>query len=481
MTDVKDVVIANRLPSCDGFIEQVFQGVPLADAVLSLQSYLLQPDFLNGIFEAHRGRCYEALLEFSLFVELLSDALQKHGGSARQSLVKAEHEGRLTTTTRAFYGKLSRLPVEVSQALVVEAGLRLQPLLPDVALRTLPASLSAFGIYMVDGKKLKNAAKRLLVTRGYAGKLFGGKLLVAWQPTTGLAFAMSAHLDGEKNDSPLMPALLPQVAHALPGPRLGVADRQFCDLVQIERWRANGDHYLLRYHPKLTFHPDPARPTQTTTDERGRKVLEEWGWLGVPSRKERPYVRRITLQRGQGDEDIILVTDLLDAAAYPATDLLAVYALRWRIECVFQQITEIFSLDHLIASTPQGTIFQAAFCLILYNMTHVIRSYVAHCQEKPLAVEDVSTEMLFLDIRGELIGLHLFATPLDLAALIPPTRTSEQMRDHLRRLLTGLWRPLWRKAVNKKPRPKVERAKKSGAHTSVFRILQKHRSSTASG
>jgi hypothetical protein len=481
MDDVKDVVVVNRVPSCDGFIEQVFNGVPLADAVLSLQSYLLQPEFLNGIFESHRGRCYQDLLQFPLFVELLGDALQKHGGSARQSLVKAEEDGRLTTTTRAFYGKLSRMPVDVSQALVLEAGLRLQPLLSDAALRTLPASLSGLSVYMVDGKKLKNAAKRLLLTRGYAGKLFGGKLLVAWRPATGLAFALSAHLDGEKNDSPLMPALLPQVARALPGPRLAVADRQFCDLVQIERWRANGDHYLLRYHPKVSFHADPERAAQATTDDQGRPVLEEWGWLGVPHRKDRPDVRRITLQRGQRDEDIILVTDLLDAVAYPATDLLAVYALRWRIECVFQQITEIFSLDHLIASTPQGTIFQAAFCLIVYNMTHVIRSYVALCQEQPLAVEDVSTEMLFTDIRGELIGLQLFATPLDIAALIPPLRTIENMRAHLSNLLTGLWHPLWRKAVNKKPRPKVEPAKKSGAHTSVFRIQQKHRRPTASG
>ena len=481
MDVAKDVVVANRVPSDDGFIEQVFKGVPLADAVLSLQSYLLQPEFLNGIFAAHRGRCYEDLLQFPRFVELLIDALQQHGGSARQSLIKAKEDGRLTTTTRAFYGKLSRMPLDVSQALVLAAGLRLQPLLPKGALRRLPACLDGLSIYMVDGKKLKKAAKRLLVTRGYAGKLFGGKLLVAWQPHTGLAFAMSAHLDGEKNDSPLMPALLPQVVQALPGPRLAVADRQFCDLVQIERWRANGDHYLLRYHPKVTFHADPERPTQTTTDEHGRTVREEWGWLGVPSRQDRPYVRRITLQRGKGDEDILLVTDLLDAAVYPATDLLAVYALRWRIECVFQQITEIFSLDHLIASTPQGTIFQAAYCLILYNMTHVIRSYVALGQEKPLAVEDVSTEMLFTDIRSELIGLRLFATPLDIAAMIPPARTIAQMRDHLSDLLTGLWHALWRKAVNKKPRPKVEPAKKSGAHTSVFRILEKHRRPTDTG
>jgi hypothetical protein len=33
-----------------------------------------------------------------------------------------------------------------------------------------------------------------------------------------------------------------------------------------------------------------------------------------------------------GDEDVILMTDLVDAAAYPAEDLLEVYLSRWGIE-----------------------------------------------------------------------------------------------------------------------------------------------------
>jgi hypothetical protein len=48
----------------------------------------------------------------------------------------------------------------------------------------------------------------------------------------------------------------------------------------------------------------------------------------------------VTLRR-DGEEDVILVTGLLDAAAYPAEDLLALYLARWGIERVFQQITEV--------------------------------------------------------------------------------------------------------------------------------------------
>lgn len=471
MREAKDVSVFESHPR-EVFARQVFEGLPLADAVLSLQSYLLHPAFLNDLFERHRGCCYQDILSFPTFVCLTADALQKHSGSARQSLLRAKQEKRLPTTPEAFYGKLRRMPVLLSQALVVEAGMRLHPLLPATAARSLSESLQGLNVYIVDGKKLKKVAKRLLPARGYPGKLFGGKLLVAWRPTSGLAFAMSAHLDGEKNDSPLMPALLPQVAEALPGPRLAVADRQFCDLVQIERWRKNGDHFVLRYHPKVGFHPDPQRATQTKQDSQGRTIIEQWGWLGADNQRHRPYVRRITLQRKDDEEDVLLVTDLLDAQAHPAEDLLQVYLLRWRIECVFQQITEVFSLEHLIASTPQGTIFQAAFCLVWYNLIQVVRSYIATGQPEPLPVESVSSEMLFIDIREELIALGKLVTPPEVVSLIPSAWTREQITARLRQRLSNRWRPIWRKAVNKKPRPRVEPAKKSGAHTSVQRILE---------
>ena len=68
----------------------------------------------------------------------------------------------------------------------------------------------------------------------------------------------------------------------------------------------------------------------------------------------RRYVRRITLWR-PGEEEVALLTDLLDEALYPAVDLLAVYLTRWQVENVFQAITEVFELRHLIGCTPRAT------------------------------------------------------------------------------------------------------------------------------
>ena len=57
-------------------------------------------------------------------------------------------------------------------------------------------------------------------------------------------------------------------------------------------------------------------------------------------------MRQIHLVR-PGEEELYLVTDLLDEQKYPAEDLLAVYLKRWGIERVFQKITEVFHLERL--------------------------------------------------------------------------------------------------------------------------------------
>ena len=126
----------------------------------------------------------------------------------------------------------------------------------------------------------------------------------------------------------VVPRVLPLARAAVAGPRLWVADRQFCDLDQPARFCAGDDHYLIRFSKKTGFHPDPSRPAQAGVDSQGRAFREEWGWMGAASQgPRRCYARRIWLSR-PGEEDVILVTDLLEAGVYPAVDLLAVYLSR---------------------------------------------------------------------------------------------------------------------------------------------------------
>jgi hypothetical protein len=452
----------------------VLPRVPLANATLTAWSYLLQPEFLDDLFARNRGRSYQDILDFSTFVALIRDALILHRGSGLASFERAEEHGELPTCQEAVYAKLRRVPPGLSMAFLEEITERLRTLLPrGTSAEALPASLDGIEVVILDGKQIKNVAKRLLPVRGRPGKVIGGKILVAYLPRQGLAVAMAGHRDGEANDIRLMPEAIPRARARIAGGRLWVGDRQFCDLNQPAELTEQGDHFLLRRSLKLGFHADPTRPPRSSVDARGRSVTEQWGWIGAPKEKRRRYVRQIHLAR-PGAEDIYLVTDLMDERAYPAEDLLAVYLTRWEIERVFQKISEVFELRRLIGSTPEATLFQAAFCLVLYNLLHVLRAFVAAGQEG-LAAEAVSMEKLFDDVQAELTALVVLFPSATIAGWYAGEWSRAEVVSRLEQLLGGGWKERYRKAINPKERPKLKKAKGSGAHTSVQKILEAER------
>jgi hypothetical protein len=422
---------------------------------------------LQAIFEKHRGRCYDKLIRFPDLVTLVGDALLEHGGSGNQSFSRARESGELEASTVAAYGKLGRLPVAVSQAFLAELSQVLRELFPVQAHRQPPASLCAMNTITLDGKAIKRVAKRLKLLRKVAGGMLGGRALVAMHYETGLVIGMHADEDGDANDVRFVPDLLPLVLARIEGLLLFLADSGFCDLNRFEEFTEGGNHFLVRRHPKVGFHPDPDRPARAGIDAQGRTFREEWGWLGRADHPKRRYVRQITLER-PGEGDVAIVTDLLDAELYPAAELLDHYLQRWGIEQVFQKVTEVFHLQGLIGSTPKATIFQFAFCLVLYNLIQLIRGYVAAHQERQ--TETISIENLFLDVHRELTAWSVLVES-DLRLEIPAVPDLPTLAARLHAILASQWSNRWIKAINKKRRSYVAKPH-DRTHGSVFRVLQ---------
>ena len=402
-------------------------------------------------------------------VALIGDALLEHQGSGRQSFQRGREHGELTVSLQAAYQKLARLPLAVSEAFVADSTQRLLPLLPAAPTHALlPASLHALAIVVLDGKVVKGVPKRLRSLRGCCGGVVGGKALAALDLRNRLVLALATHPDGHTNEVTLIPALLTQVrAHARD--ILWVADAQFGNPQHIAAFTARpGDHVVLRSDGKSQFNVDASRPARAGVDRRGRRYEESWGWLGGPRNRHRCYVRRVSLER-PGEPALVLWTDLLDADQYPADDVLEVYLLRWGIEHVFQEITEVFQLQHLIGTTPQGTVFQLALCLWWYNLIQVVRAYVA--TGAAVAVEQVSSELLFVDVQRQLIALHELVPVARLVSLLPAPLTTVALRQRLEQLLQPLWTERWRKAPRKKRAvPRLRSGRRECA--SAYRLIQ---------
>lgn len=463
----------------DGFEVELLNRLPLAEAVPTLLWYVANDQVLDEVFDQRRGRAYEGSLAFDTLVELVFNALLVHEGSGRSSFSESREAGVLDVTDQAAYGKLRRVPVAVSEALLSTVSHRLTDLVPSVEVRSLPDCFADYEVIHIDGKKIKKLAKRLKLLRGVTGSLLGGKVLAAINGRTGLVIAMSCSLDGEANDAPLVPTLIPQVRERITGLRLSVLDRQFCDLTIPHLLSENGDAFVIRHCLKMKFHPDPARKAKTAIDPQGRKLRDEWGWIGSPTDKRRLYVRRITLDR-TGEESIIILTNLLDEAKFPAWAIMEVYRERWQIERVFQQVTEVFQLQRLIGSSPQAAIFQSALCFILYNLIQVIRGYVAKANR--VAPETISSEILFRDIHKQMICYTELATSLVPDRVLDLPLEAIAVRRRLTELLRGVWSDQWVKVPakkNYKPTPKTQTV--AGGHSSAWKLLEAARGKAPRG
>jgi hypothetical protein len=475
------MILPSSPPPRDAFALDVLAELPLADAFYSLWAYVATDPLLDDLFDAYRGKCYHDRLAFSELVAVLVDALTRYRGSGHRAIAKSLQRNQLSVQERAPYSKLARLPLPLAEAFLSGLTARLQPLFPkDLYRTTLPACLDDLAVVVLDGKTIKNAAKRLLATRGRPGKLSGGKILAAYLPADGLVVAMAADPDGEANDIRLMPRVMPLARAAVSGPRLWVADAQFCDLDQSAAFtQEEGDHFLVRFNRRNSFtvDTDPARAARTGTNRLGQAYTQDWGWMGSEKDPRRRYVRRFVVARA-GAEDVIVVTDLLDAQAYPAEDLLEVYLHRWQIENVYQQITEVFELQHLIGCTPGATVFQTSLCLVIYNMLQVVRGLAAQVSPEPVTVNELSTEQIFRDMQEELVGLHrvLKGELLEeaLGEVLAGVGSAEAMQARLGVLMRQAWTPSWKKAKRGKPRPPQAKAKYV-THTSVHRCLQEAR------
>jgi hypothetical protein len=459
----------------NAFSAAVLEKLPLADSVWRLLHFTMDDPWLDDLWTRHRGRCYERDLKFSTLAHLIADALLEHGGSGHQAFERAQEVEILPVSITSAYEKLGNLPVPVSETLLAEGTQRMNAVLPETpAVDPLPDCWADYEVFGADGKAIKHVKRLLKPLRGLQAGILGARASVGLNLRTGLAVTMVGHLDGEAGEAALTEVLLPTLARAA-GERLWVVvlDRLYGNLSFPQQVLKAGGHFLIRYCSNTTFVPDPARPAQESRDAQGHRVVQEWGWLGKVEKADRQYVRRITKHWSDGKE-LGVVTDLLDEVTHPAEAMLRTYQNRWGIETVFHQITDVFSLRHLIGTMPKAVLFQLSLCLLLYNALQVVRAHLASHQE--CEAKTISNEKLFYDVKRQLVAVSELVDVEPLLSLLGAVPTAGELRESLRERLRVAWSDRWWKAPSsgRGGHQKVK-TRVPGNHTSTYRVLQQAR------
>jgi hypothetical protein len=112
--------------------------------------------------------------------------------------------------------------------------------------------------------------------------------------------------------------------------------------------------------------------------------LSAAAWAALPVLREVRILRTQVRQRGFRSRAITLVTTLRDAQLYPAEELLAAYARRWRLEPGLNDLKTTLGLETLKCLSPAMAEKELLMGLIAHNLLRCVMAEAAQTHAAPL-------------------------------------------------------------------------------------------------
>ena len=193
-----------------------------------------------------------------------------------------------------------------------------------------------------------------------------------------------------QHDSKAAAALL---GHLQQGDLL-LADRAFCTYEIIARSLAQGAHVLMRLHQSRAKALDWPQGRRTGPSERqvvwkrpphrsGSTLSpEQWDTLPESLTLRMLRVRRRTREGGQ--DDLIVVTTLLNARTHDGGELAALYARRWEIELKLRDLKTTLGMEFFAVKSAQLAHKTLWMSVIAFNLVRSLMQRAAAREEMPV-------------------------------------------------------------------------------------------------
>ena len=278
-------------------------------------------------------------------------------------------------------------------------------------------------------------------------------LLAVWDARGAVIgdLALGSQLDGELR-------LLHQLAPRLAPQDIVVYDRALGHYVGCALLRARAIDLISRVHTRRI---DWRQGQRLGRDERlvtWRKsrvqppYLTDEEWAALPEAITVRIVRVRVRQKGFRTRELVLVTTLLDAVAYPAAEIVEAYRRRWRLEMCLDDLKTTLGLDALRCLSPKMVQRELIMLLTAHNLVRAVMAEAAAASTVPLDR---------LSFTGSLVTLRTFCAACAQATRPALRRTlwSELLRiiaADLIPLRPDRWEP---RAVKRRPKsyPRLNR------------------------
>lgn len=336
------------------------EGAPSAVISRIALEYLVDDKALGMLFADRATAQYEREFTLMNLVNVMLDvACGAHRSPRAAFLARSD---QLAASLSAFYGKLNRTELGISEAIVAHSGKKAAQLIRAMkGLDTEP--VPGFPSYVLDGNMLTGTEHRLKPLRNTRAAALPGKSLVMYEYATGVVTEAVLWEDAHSQER----AILPMVKIAK-GMHV-IADRNFCVLQFFRRIHQTRAFFTIRHH-RSTFPLKSAslgkvrqcgrcetgvvsEQTVTTKDVDG----QVFSWRKITLKLDKPT--------RDGETTIVLITNL--PRRVKATTIATAYRERWTIEQHFQRLTDWLNCEVSSLGYPRAALFAFAMSLVAGN------------------------------------------------------------------------------------------------------------------
>lgn len=435
---------------------------PIAVMARGVLENLLHSEKIDELFQRTAQVQYTRELAFSTVVDLMGQVVL-----GVQPSVHAAHQAQAETigvSDQAIYDKLNGVEPGVSAELVRNSAREAATLIKALRVKRTPL-LKGYQTKILDGNHLSATEHRIEELRTTWAAPLPGKILVVLDQELGVASDVFLCEDGHAQERSLLGEVLVSVGRK----QLWIADRNFCTCDFMTGIATRQSRFIIRQHGQLKGNPIGPRKAKGKTSTG--KVYEQKLRI-TNSNGKTLTLRRITVKLNEptrdGDTEIHLLTNL-PASAASAKKVAQLYAERWTIETMFQELTETLTCEIHTLGYPKAALFGFCLALLAYHAVAVIKAAVRAAHGEDI-VEKISGYYLSLEISQTYDGMMVAVPPCHWKPF--RTLTPAAMARVLKQLAQNINLRRYQKHPRgpKKPPPKKSKYK-NGGHVSTAKLL----------
>ena len=444
-------------------IDRFVEASPFCVMARGLMERALSPAGLDAVFEKSAEQQYTKALLFSTTVDLMSTVVCRIRPSVHAAYQAKKAD--VGVSVRALYDKLASVELKTSAAVVEHTAERLEPIIRQMG-GTSPPLLEGYKAKILDGNHLAHSERRMGILRDVAAGPLPGQTLVVYEPETDLVTGVIGCEDGHTQERKLLDQIWPLVHKR----DLWIADRNFCTTKFLSGVAARCGFFAVRQHASTLRWEREGRRRKVGKTDSG-VLYERRLWLLDEDGKEFS-VRQITLELTTPTRDGETVIRVLSnlPSKIPAAKIAALYRERWKIEHLFQKMTQLLRCEIDTLAYPKAAVFGFCVALAASNVLAATKAALRATHKDASLDDDLSDFMVAEELSGTYRGM-MIALPGEewtkLAAL-----SDSEFIEWLLAIAKGVRLDRYQKSKRgpKKPRTRRTRFKKA-KHVATSRLI----------